>query len=731
MVTYKHNQPHYELHLSELPENTVHVFEFQGEEQISRLFKYRIDLISNDPELDPKDILNKKATFIMNRGDENPIRINGIISHFEQRGRTPNYVFYHAELVPRMWRLGLTKQSQIFQNADIEKIVTQILNDADFSGQDFEFKLDGSYPELEYVVQHKETDFDFINRRLEHYGIFYFFDHRGENDVIVFTDTNNNIPAIDQADDIFYNPNRDPLFETETISELRSKSQVVTGLVRLKDYNYRSPESNLMVENQIDQDAPGAYYEYGNHFKDSNEGNMIAKVRNEEILSQSEIYSGKSDCRLFRAGNKFTMGKHYREEWNETDYVLTKVKSRGSQRSLFNILSDPKKVIPTYENFFDAIPIDIQYRPPRITPVPRLTGIMTSKIESGAGDEYADIDDEGKYRMKAPFDLSDKGNGEASRAVRLAQPYSGPGYGLHFPNHANTEIVWACVNGDVDRPLGLGTVPNPSQSSPSVKNNKSQSVIRTAAGNEIILDDKTDEAQIGITTPDSNKILFDDKDDKIELTTTEKHKITFDDKNKNISVQTKDGHTLIMDDENTKITVQSKKGHQISINDSDGGEKITLMDEGKKNIFIIDIANDKLVIKTENGSIDMHAPNGTIDIKAKTFNLKTSADTKIKAGANIKTEAGGDYSLKAKGNIKEEAANDFAIKATNVKAEAKKDINIKGMNVTIKADMNATVEAGMNLNAKGGMQAKVEGGITADFKGGAKTTLTGGIVMIN
>jgi uncharacterized protein involved in type VI secretion and phage assembly len=69
MAKYKHNQPYYELHLSQLPEETVRVFSFQGEENISRLFKYRIELISDDPELDPDSILNKKATFLMNRGD--------------------------------------------------------------------------------------------------------------------------------------------------------------------------------------------------------------------------------------------------------------------------------------------------------------------------------------------------------------------------------------------------------------------------------------------------------------------------------------------------------------------------------------------------------------------------------------------------------------------------------------------------------------------------------------
>jgi type VI secretion system secreted protein VgrG len=173
MVTYKTNEPYYELKLSDIPENTLHVLSFEGEEEISRLFKYRIDLISKEPDLDPKDILNKKATFVMNRGDEDPLNTNGIISRFEQRGRTPNYVFYYAELVPKLWRMELTFQSVVYQNKNIEKLVTQVLKNAGFAGQDFEFnKLTGSYPDLEYIVQYQETDFNFINRRLEHYGIF-------------------------------------------------------------------------------------------------------------------------------------------------------------------------------------------------------------------------------------------------------------------------------------------------------------------------------------------------------------------------------------------------------------------------------------------------------------------------------------------------------------------------------------------------------------------------------
>jgi type VI secretion system secreted protein VgrG len=405
------------------------------------------------------------------------------------------------------------------------------------------------------------------------------------------------------------------------------------------------------------------------------------------------------------------MDKHYRKDWND-EYVLTKVKYKGNQKSLFAFLPEQKKYEPTFECEFESIPFNIEFRPARKTFIPKVSGIMSAKIESGSGDEYAFIDDQGRYKAKMLFDLSDKSNGEATLPIRLTQGYSGPGYGIHFPNHADAELLWACVDGNPDRPIGLGTVPNPSTATPVTSQNKMQNVIRTAAGNELIMDDKSKESQILINTTDGNNLMFDDKDDKISISTTEKHQIMMDDKNQNITLQTKDGHQLILDDKNTKITVQSKNGHMICIEDKSGSENITLVDSSGENTFVIDITNKKLVIKTENGNIDMHAPNGTIDIKATEFKLETSGDTTVKA-ANIKSEAQTDYKVKGS-NITEEATMDFKQKGMNIKSEASMEHKIKGLNVTS--------EAGVNQQVKGTM-------ITVQSTG--PNTIKGMPVMIN
>jgi uncharacterized protein involved in type VI secretion and phage assembly len=106
MIGYQFNKAFYKLHFSELDEDILKILSFDGEEEISQPFEYRFELLSEDPAINSSDVLNQEATFIMTRGDDDPVEIHGIISHFEQKGRTPDYVSYYAVLVPKLWRLA-------------------------------------------------------------------------------------------------------------------------------------------------------------------------------------------------------------------------------------------------------------------------------------------------------------------------------------------------------------------------------------------------------------------------------------------------------------------------------------------------------------------------------------------------------------------------------------------------------------------------------------------------
>lgn len=711
MTKYNASEAQFWFEIGGEPEETFQLLEFYGAEAISQPYRFEVKLIAPiDSDLNLPDFLEKPAKLTILREDEKK-ELHGILSDLEEVGRSKDFAQYHGILVPRLWKLSLFYQSRVFQNKSVPDIISDVLKGAGLGSNDFKMQLKRSYSPREYCAQYRETDLNFISRLMEYEGIYYFFDHSDGKDVMVIVDDNSADPKIDAPDEIkSYVGEGFETEEEEVVSELTWHERVVTGKVVLKDYNYRTPETSLSAESQINSKSPGMYYEYGEHFKTASEGKTLAKIRNEEIEMSRRILVGGSDCRGFHPGYKFTLSRHYRTSLNG-DYLITQVSHVGSQAGGLGAGEGSGGKGPSYKNQFSCMPADIQYRPPRITPEPRIPGIMTAKVES-AGGEYAYLDEEGRYRVKMPFDLSSAGSGKASRAIRLAQPYSGTGYGMHFPVHAGAELVWACVDGNVDRPVGLSTVPNPSRSTPVAAKNKSQNLLRTAAGNELLMEDMKGETLISLKTTDAHNILLDDKDDKIDIITTKKHKVTMDDKNQNITVQTTDGHMMIMDDKNTKITIQSKNGHFICIDDSSGGENITLVDKSGENTFVIDITNKKLVIKTDNGSIDMHAPNGTIDIKATTLNIETSGDTTLKA-ANIDTEAKVDYKVQAT-NIKQEAKMAFESKGMTVKAEASTTHDIKGL--------NTTVEAGVNLMVKGTL-------VTVQSTG--PNTIKGMPVMIN
>lgn len=709
MTEYKHNKPHFKLKFSEFDEDEAQVLSFQGEEEISGLFEYRINLLSENPSLDFSKILNKKAILTILRGDDDPVKINGIIIQFEQRGRTPDYVSYYAVLVPKIWRLKLIYRNEIYHDMNLEDLLNTIFNDEGYSGQDYKINLKKNYSKSEFIVQYKESDLDFISRKLEHFGIHYFFNFNDDNEVLTIADSNDEFKGLELSDEIPFNPNGDPFNERATITEFTCREKIVTGSVKLKDYNYLFPEKGLISQSKKNSQMPGMYYGFGENYSDEKDGDMLAGIRDEQFLVQSKIFSGVSDCRLFHAGTKFKIEKHYRDDWN-SDYIITKLKVQGHQRGLFGILQQSSRVFPTFENTFEAIPADVVFRSQRKTPVPKIHGIMSSVVETSSNDEYSSLDDHGRYKSKILFDMSDTTGGESSLPIRLLQSYSGAGYGIHFPNHVGSEMLLAFVDGDVERPVGLGTIPNPSNASPTTVNNKSQNVIRTAAGNEILMDDMTNEARVSVSTPDANNISLDDKDDKIEVTTKDKHKITMDDKNQNITVKSKDGHKVLMDDKNQKMDIVSKGEHFITIDDKN--KSITVSDKDKKNTFVIDIGNKKIVIKTDEGNIDMQAPKGKIDIKAKELSIETEGDTKVKA-ANIQSEAKQDHKMKASG----------------ISMEAKMDLKAKGMNVSAEATSEFKAK-GLNSSLEGSVKSEVKGAM-ADLKASGIATIQGSLVKIN
>ncbi|WP_437300678.1 type VI secretion system tip protein TssI/VgrG [Sorangium sp. So ce426] len=473
--------------------DAVELYELTGCEVISQLFEFQLHIVCKSPEgLDEEALLAEPAALVFLRGDREERRLFGEIAVVRDALLTEaSHMAYTLTFVPRAFRMTLTETSEIFMDLSVPEILKKKLERAGLcEGDDFELRLVGSYPPREYVVQYRETDLQFASRLAEHLGISFFFEHRDDRDVIVFTDANSGFPPIPGGGRAYFHPRG----EHVGVHRIEGTTRKVPGRYVVKDYNYRTPHVPLMAAAAVSDAAGGGIVEYGAHFKTPDEGERIAAIRAEELRAGRKVFEGASDVQALGAGARFTLEGHPR---GDIELLLVEVRHRLQQATM-NMGTGGERA---YANELRAIPFATTYRPPRVTPKPRVHGAITGVIDAAEKGQYAEVDEAGRYRVRFQFDTSGAEDGKASRLVRMAQPHAGAGYGFHFPLRSGVEVILTCIDGDPDRPIITGAVPNPQTPSTVGAKNGRRNVIRTGGGNEINIDDTEGEERIKLSTP--------------------------------------------------------------------------------------------------------------------------------------------------------------------------------------------------------------------------------------
>ena len=723
-----HRIARHEFAASALPADTFRVVTFEGDEAISQPYRFEINLVSNDPEILFEDVLGQPATLTMYRGDE-PSEVAGIVVDFEQsmmhHGQTEYPYVYRAVLMPRLSRLGLSFQSRIFQNLTVEEIVRKVLEAADVEA---DVKLSGSYALRDYCTQYKETDLDFVQRLLEYEGIRYHFTHDGMHETLVLSDDSSDAPDIAGLHTLPYRHSAGLLSSdsAEFVGEFVARQQIVTAKTQIKDRNYRDPETEIVVESEIDAElATGIESDYGTHVMDSGRATRLVTIRNEEIETGRLVMTGGSDCQRFRSGHHFALEEHYREGHNQT-YLLTHVHHTGSQSST---AAAGGEAATGYRNTFGCVPASVPYRPPRRTPEPKLPGVLTARVESGGGD-YAPVDDQGRYHVRMPFDLGDTGAAQATKAVRLAQPYTGPGYGQHFPVHKDTEMVVACVDGNVDRVLGLSTIYNPTQFSPVTNGNAAQNVLRSWGKNELTFDDTKGAENVYMhATKDHNVEVVNDEN--VTVGTNRTQQVGNDEALKVGHDQSESiGHDHRFDiGNNQSITVGLNRSMDVAVNLTESvGSSMSLSVGANKTESVGSVSSlsigaaytiDVGAAKTESvGALSSETVGGMKSIEA-------GAVVSLKAGASMSLTSGAAFEVKADGAGSIHFAKEGAL-------QTGKDLKITvGKKAVIEVADQLTLKCGSaEIVLKKNGDISIKGG-KIDLKGSKKMSLKGSQIAEN
>lgn len=632
---------------------------------------YRVSAVVRT--LDPADAagidagawLRKKVAVGVARSAD-PTWFHGLVAAVEHFGEDDKqYQLYRLELTPSFDLLRHTRRTRVFKDQKPLDVVKAVLSE---NGVTLEMKATGAGGVMRHITQFEESDFAFVSRLLEQEGACYWFTHTSSAHTMVIGDAATHHPGSGNAIHATFITSTtllNAIGSEGVVSSLTRRFEVVPKDAIVRDYSEGHPKQAAMAQKSVVADkAPGAvgkYNEADYHVTQSDaDATAYATRLAESMTSRSCKVVGASSVVAFRCGARVAI--HGKDGYDE-HLVLSRV---------IHDMGDGQ-----YSNSFEGVPVGrLPWRPLRSTPLPRIDGVIPAIVTAAAGGQGAGED--GAYKVKIL-----NADGDQERVVRLAQPYAGASRGMHFPLPVNTEVVLTHEYGHPDRPVIAGAMHNAEDPSPVVEENKSQCVVKSAAGAVLIFEDKQDEEKVTLQSKTEHKLVFDDKEKKVSLHSKGENKLDFDDENEKITLLSKAANKLELDDKNNKMTIHAVKDHEVKV-DGKSDTKVT----GKKTIA----CDDEIEISAKS-KITLKVDGHKIVISSSGIEISTSADIKLDAKGKVSVAAVSGVSLASSGG----------------------DASLEGLNAKVTGQIGATVK----------------GNATAEISASGQTTVKGAIVMIN
>ncbi|HCI6431234.1 TPA: type VI secretion system tip protein VgrG [Klebsiella quasipneumoniae subsp. similipneumoniae] len=479
------------------------VLRYSAVESLSQPWRYDVEVTCSSADIACDTLLLKPASFtfqtpVFDGTPALPVRmVYGVVESFRRLSTSGEDTRYALTLVPRIALLGFTKGCQIYLNQSVTDVVEQVLRKHGLEGPDFAFRLSREYPSRELITQWRETDLEFIQRLLAEVGIYwrYEMDSRLEQDVVIFQDSQQ------QYEFGVTLPLRNQIGMSdsgqESIWDIQTGYNVVSGSVATRDYNYREalqPQDSAESIFRKEGITTGETYHYAEPFLTAGDaespetGAYFARLRHERMLNAQYRVSGHSSSPHLAPGQVLETDGTLPDAVRD-GIVITTVRTRGSRKNSFTLT-------------FEGIPYSetVCYRPALLSR-PVISGSLPARVESTQkGDTYSWLDPDGRYRVKLDFDRNSAEQGYAYLWLRLAKPYAGDTYGFHSPLLDGTEVAVVFDGGDPDRPYIAYALHDSEHPDHVTSDNHTRNVWRTPANNKLRMEDKRQEEHIKLAT---------------------------------------------------------------------------------------------------------------------------------------------------------------------------------------------------------------------------------------
>ncbi|MDH0640975.1 type VI secretion system tip protein VgrG, partial [Pseudomonas sp. GD03860] len=410
---------------------------------------------------------------------------------------------YQLVLVPALHYLQFSHDQRIFQQQSVPQIITQVLQGQGIQADAFVFKVDPR-PPREYCTQYGESNFDFVRRLCAEEGIAWHHQHSPDGHLLVFTNHPMYFPCLGTTP---YQQDTAMVADHPVVSQFSQRLSTRTSAVSRRDYDFKRPR--LLLQSQ----ANSAFfprledYRYPLLQASRKHGEQLANEALERHRSDYLVSEGNSDQPALRSGHYFDLSEHPRPSCNAR-WLLLSVSHEGKQPQVLEESTPSDRPAADgftqgYRNHFSAIPWDVFYRPPLVTRQSPLVA-QTARVCGPAGEEIF-CDEYGRVKVEFPWDRAGLGSDKSSCWLRVSSAWAGEQFGAVTVPRVGMEVLVTFLEGDPDRPLITGCVPNKVNAVPyPLPANKTKTVLRSQSSpanggyNELMIEDRSGQELIAL-----------------------------------------------------------------------------------------------------------------------------------------------------------------------------------------------------------------------------------------
>ncbi|WP_139140393.1 type VI secretion system Vgr family protein, partial [Variovorax boronicumulans] len=372
----------------------------------------------------------------------------------------------------------LRTDCRIFQNLSVVQILDELLGGYAFP---VDKRLIEHYPVRDYQTQFNESDFAFLARLCQEWGISYHFEHSDGKHRLVLSDAMGAYGAGDALyQEIEYHAPGWKI-DAEYIHSFVPQHQLTSGKYATRDYDYTRPRADLGVSRSDPRptgQAEGEVYQWhasgagGSHYAQPNagtdsgadphgEGHLLSLLRMQALRTHGARAQASGNLRGMVPGCTFQLKKHPRESANAEYLILdTRLLIEDVAEDSQNREASPdRKQQWRVQVDFTAHPVTEPLRPKPTQPKPAMVGPQVALVVGPEGQNLW-TDELGRIKVQFPWDRLGQKNQHSSCWVRVSSPWAGNQLGgIQIPR-IGQEVIVSFVAGDADLPICMGRVHN-------------------------------------------------------------------------------------------------------------------------------------------------------------------------------------------------------------------------------------------------------------------------------